>query len=122
MVDDKVRLIKPGKTYFGALDMVYGSGASRKTVGTGKMFEYFTYAFRVALMPQAHKELEIRAYSLEGEQIFIAENVPNTPVNLSDKECVWIVVHSSGDDQDELIPMPELENVLSKIKRNNTKK
>ncbi len=33
-----------------------------------------------------------------------------------------IVVHSSGDDQDELIPMPELENVLSKKKRNNNKK
>ena len=52
MVDDKVRLVKPGKTYFGAQGVAYGS----------------------------------------------------------------------GDDQDELIPMRELENVLSKIKRNNNKK
>ena len=44
------------------------------------------------------------------------------PIIRSDKECIWIVVHSSGDDQDELIAMPELENVLSKIKRNNNKK
>ena len=32
MVDDKVRLVKPGKTYFGAQGVAYGSGASRKTV------------------------------------------------------------------------------------------
>ena len=48
--------------------------------------------------------------------------MPHTPYNRSDKECIWIVVHSSGDDQDELIAMPELEDVLPKIKRNNNKK
>ena len=36
MVDDKVRLVKPGKTYFGAQGVAYGSGASRKTVGSEK--------------------------------------------------------------------------------------
>ena len=46
----------------------------------------------------------------------------HTTYNRSDKECIWIVVHSSGDDQDELIAMPELEDVLPKIKRNNNKK
>ena len=29
--------------------------------------------------------------------------VPHAPYNLSDKECLWIVVHSSGDYQDEII-------------------
>ena len=48
----------------------------------------------------------------KGEQIFIPENVPHSPYNLSKKECVWVVVHSSGDDQDELIAMPELEYIL----------
>ena len=37
MVDDKVRLVKPGKTYFGAQGVAYGSGASRKTVGSEKI-------------------------------------------------------------------------------------
>ena len=68
------------------------------------------------------ENLENETLVKKGEQIFIPGNVPHTPYNLSDKECIWIVVHSSGDDQDELIPMPELENVLSKIKRNNNKK
>ena len=52
----------------------------------------------------------------KGEQIFIPENVPHTPFNQSKKECIWIVVHSSGDDQDELIPMPELVKELDKYK------
>ena len=96
--------------------------------------------WRTDPVPHVHKDIETIAYLLEGEcsvfhgenlenetlvkkgeQIFIPGNVPHTPYNLSDKECIWIVVHSSGDDQDELIPMPELENVLSKIKRNNNK-
>ena len=37
---------------------------------------------------------------------------PHAPCNLSDKKCVWIVVHSSGDDQDELIRTKELDYVL----------
>ena len=68
------------------------------------------------------ENLENETKVKKGEQIFIPGNVPHTPFNLSNKECIWIVVHSSGDDQDELIPMPELENVLSKIKRINNQK
>ena len=86
-------------------------------------------------IPHIHKEIETIAYLLEGEctlfhgdelehqtlvrkgeQIFIPENVPHTPFNQSENECVWVVVHSSGDDQDELISMPELESKLDKYK------
>ncbi len=31
MVDDKVRLVKPAKTYFGTQGVAYGSVASRQT-------------------------------------------------------------------------------------------
>ena len=37
MVDDKVRLVKPSKTYFGATGVAYGSGALRKPVGSEKI-------------------------------------------------------------------------------------
>ncbi|MAI18138.1 MAG: cupin, partial [Rhodobacteraceae bacterium TMED111] len=30
----------------------------------------------------------------------------------SDKKCVWVVVHSSGDDQDELVRTTELDYIL----------
>ena len=122
--------------------MVYGSGASRKTVGAGKVcMNILPMPSGVHPVPHVHKDIETIAYLLEGEcsvfhgeslenetlvkkgeQIFIPENVPHTPFNLSDKECVWIVVHSSGDDQDNSIPMPELERFLIKKNGNNIKK
>ena len=40
------------------------------------------------------------------------DNVPHAPYNLSSEKCVWIVVHSSGDDQDELIRTTNLDYVL----------
>jgi uncharacterized RmlC-like cupin family protein len=81
--------------------------------------------------PHFHRGIETIAYMLEGEctvfhgptlehqtlvkqgeQIFIPDDVPHAPCNLSDKKCVWIVVHSSGDDQDELIRTEELDYIL----------
>ena len=81
--------------------------------------------------PHIHRGIETIAYMLEGEctlfhgeklenqtlikqgeQIFIPDNVPHAPYNLSDKKCVWVVVHSSGDDQDELIRTTHLDYVL----------
>ena len=61
-------------------------------------------------------KLEKQTSVKKGEQIFIPENVPYTPFNQSKKECIWVVVHSSGDDQDELIPMPALVKELDKYK------
>jgi len=53
---------------------------------------------------------------LKGEQIFISDDVPHAPFNLSDKKCFWVVVHSYGDDQDELIPTTDLDYILEYIK------
>ena len=39
-----------------------------------------------------------------------------TPFNQSKNDCIWVVVHSSGDDQDELISLPELVKELDKHK------
>jgi len=142
MIDDKVGLVRPGKTYFGVQGVAYRSGASRETAGSEKIcMNILPMPSGVHPVPHLQKDIETIAYLLEsectvfqgknlenetvvkkGEQIFIPGNVPHTPYNRSDKECIWIVVHSSGDDQDELITMPELENVFSKIKRNNNKK
>ena len=62
------------------------------------------------------QKLETQTLVKKGEQIFVPENVPHTPFNQSKKDCIWVVVHSSGDDQDELIPMPELVKELDKYK------
>jgi len=86
-------------------------------------------------VPHIHKDIETIAYLLEGEctlfhgdklenqtlvkkgeQIYIPENIPHAPFNQSSAKCIWVVVHSSGDDQDELVSMPELTKELDKHK------
>ena len=60
--------------------------------------------------------LENQTVVRAGEQIFIPGNVPHAPYNLGNEKCVWVVVHSSGSDQDGLVLTPQLENVLDSIK------
>ena len=136
MLSKNVKLIKPGKTYVGLQGVSYNAGVSRNTTGSEKVcMNILPMPPGVHSIPHIHKEIETIAYMLEGEctlfhgeklekqtlvkqgeQIFIPENVPHAPFNQSDKECIWVVVHSSGDDQDELISMPDLVKELDKFK------
>ena len=120
----------------GAQGVTYSAGVSRNTVGSEKVcMNVLPMAPGIHSIPHIHKEIETIAYLLEGEctlfhgqklenhtlvkkgeQIFIPENVPHAPFNQSNNECKWVVVHSSGDDQDELVSMPELIKELDKYK------
>ncbi|MBV8791569.1 MAG: cupin domain-containing protein [Pseudolabrys sp.] len=130
---DGVAVIKPGQTYVGKQGLTYGSGASAETVGARKV------CMNVLPMPPGavakahyHKGIETIAYMLEGEctvyygddlqkrvlvrqgeQSFVAADVPHAPRNESGKPCTWIVVHSSGSDQDGIVLLPELDAKLA---------
>ena len=132
MLSKNVKLIKPGKTYVGLQGVSYNAGVSRNTAGSEKVcMNILPMPPGIHSIPHIHKEIETIAYMLEGEctlfhgeklekqtlvkkgeQIFIPENVPHAPFNQSDKECIWVVVHSSGDDQDELVRTTELDYIL----------
>ena len=132
MSNDGVRLVKPGTKYEGAQGVTYDAGVSRHTAGSEKVcMNVLPMPPGAKAKPHFHKGIETIAYMLEGEctvfhgstlehqtvvrqgeQIFIPEDVPHAPCNLSDKRCVWIVVQSSGDDQDELIRTENLDYVL----------
>src|SRR5262245_19917629 len=118
-----VAVIKPGQTYVGKQGFTYGAGASTETVGAQKV------CMNVLPMPPGavakahyHKAIETIAYMLEGEcavywgdnlqhrevlrqgeQCFVAADIPHAPRNESGRPCTWIVVHSSGGDQDGLM-------------------
>ena len=130
---DGVAVIKPGQTYVGKQGFTYGAGASAETVGAQKI------CMNVLPMPPGavakahyHKGIETIAYMLEGEcavyygnelekrvlvrqgeQSFVAADVPHAPRNESAKPCIWIVVHSSGSDQDGIVLLPELDAKLA---------
>ena len=65
------------------------------------------------------QQLENQTLIKKGEQIFIPDNVPHAPYNIGDEKCVWIVIHSSGDDQDELIRRADLDYVLEEFEKNS---
>ena len=129
---DRVQVVKPGQTYEGKQGFVYGSGASKETVGSEHV------CMNVLPMPPGakakvhyHDKIETIAYLLEGrcavyygdqmehrteldagDQIFIPADVPHAPCNESDASCTWIVVHSSASDQDGIVLLPDLDRIL----------
>jgi uncharacterized RmlC-like cupin family protein len=130
---DGVAVVKPGQTYVGKQGFTYGAGVSAETVGAREI------CMNVLPMPPGavakahyHKGIETIAYLLEGEcalyygdelekriqfhqgeQAFVAADVPHAPCNDSGKPCIWIVVHSSGSDQDGIVLLPELDAKLA---------
>lgn len=128
-----VAVVKPGQTYVGKQGFTYGAGASAETVGAKHV------CMNVLPMPRGakakahyHKGIETIAYMLtgecyvyygdnlnervlvhEGDQCFVPADVPHAPCNESGKPCTWIVVHSSGSDQDGIVLLPELDAKLA---------
>jgi uncharacterized RmlC-like cupin family protein len=130
---ERFAVVKPGQTYLGKQGVVYGAGASKETVGAEKI------CMNVMPMPPGararahyHDRIETIAYMLEGEcavyygdalehrvlvrtgeQAYCPADVPHAPVNESGAPCTWIVVHSSGSDQDGIVLLPELDKTLA---------
>lgn len=130
---DGVAVIKPGQTYVGKQGFTYGAGVSMETVGARNL------CMNTLPMPPGsvakahfHKGIETIAYLLEGEcavyygddlqnrvivgqgeQCFVAADIPHAPRNESGEPCIWIVVHSSGSDQDGIVLLPELDLKLA---------
>ncbi len=131
---ESVQVIQPGKTYIGKQGFSYGAGASTETVGANQI------CMNVLPMPPGakakvhyHKGIETIAYLLEGEcavyygdalefratayagdQVYVPKDVPHAPYNQGTAPCRWLVVHSSGSDQDGIILLPELDLLLAR--------
>lgn len=56
--------------------------------------------------------LESRADVGQGDQIYIPADVPHAPVYESGGPCIWIVMHSSGSDQEGIVLLPKLDAML----------
>ena len=57
--------------------------------------------------------LRKRLRAHQGEQCFVAADMPHAPRNGSGKPCTWIVVHSSGSDLDGIVLLPEFDAKLA---------
>lgn len=129
---DRAKVVKPGQTYVGQQGFTYQAGVSRGTVGetdvcmnvlpmppgTKAKSHYHkgidTIAYLMDGRCSVHygENMEHRAELVAGEQMFMPRDVPHAPVNDSGAPCTWIVVHSSGDDQDDIVMTPHLDKML----------
>jgi uncharacterized RmlC-like cupin family protein len=135
---DGVRVVGPGRTYVGRQGFTYGAGASAETVGASRIcmnvlpmtpglrakvhyhdrIETIAYLLEGECAVYYGQRMEHRAEVRQGEQIFVPADVPHAPCNESDAPCTWLVVHSSGSDQDGIVLLPELDEVLAERTRN----
>ncbi len=133
-IHDGVAVVTPGRTYIGKQGFTYGAGASAETVGAGKVcMNILPMPAGVVAKAHYHKGIETIAFMLDGEctvyygddlqkrvlvrqgeQCFVDADVPHAPRNESGKPCTWIVVHSSGSDQDGIVLLPELDASLAR--------
>ena len=130
-----VKVVRPGGTYEGAQGFVYGAGASRQTGGAQNS------CMNVLPMPDGrqarvhyHDRIETIAYLLDGscwvfygpelehradldagDQIYIPADVVHAPCNRSGAPCTWLVVHSSGSDQEGIVMLPDLDRRLEAL-------
>jgi uncharacterized RmlC-like cupin family protein len=131
---ESVQVIQPGKTYVGKQGFSYGAGASTETVGTKQIcmnvlpmppgakakvhyhrgIETIAYLLDGECAVYYGDELEYRAMVHAGDQIYLPEDVPHAPYNQGTALCKWLVVHSSGSDQDGIVLLPELDLLLAK--------
>lgn len=132
-----VVVVKPGRTYVGRQGFTYGAGASSETVGATRIcMNVLPMPDGVAAKAHYHTRIETIAYMLDGEcavyygadlaervwvrqgeQCYVDADVPHAPCNESGKPCTWIVVHSSGSDQDGIVMLPDLDAKLA-LRRN----
>jgi uncharacterized RmlC-like cupin family protein len=129
----QVQVVSPGQTHTGKQGFTYQSGISTETVGAKHV------CMAVLPMPNGarakahyHDGIETIAYLLEGEcvvhygdrlerqltvkageQAYVPGGVPHVPSNESGRPCTWVVVHSSGSDQDGIVMLPELDQLLT---------
>jgi len=138
---DRVQVIRPGQTYVGKQGFTYRAGASAETVGAERIcmnilpmpdgaqakvhyhdgIETISYLLEGECSVYYGDRLEHRAVMRVGEQMFIPPDVPHAPCNESGAPCTWIVVHSSGSDQEGIVMLPELDALLAAKRRPTAK-
>jgi uncharacterized RmlC-like cupin family protein len=67
----------------------------------------------IAYMLEGEFDLQNRVLVQHGEQCCVAADMPHAPRNESGMPCTWIVVHSSGSDEDGIVLLPELDAKLA---------
>lgn len=126
------QVIRPGESYRGAQGLTYLAGLSGKTAGSRAIcmtFAEIPPGWRAKT--HLHRGIETAAFLIEGEAemyfgerlqekvtakageyIYIPGDMPHLVINRSNAICKCLVAHTSPDDQDGIVLLPELDGLV----------
>jgi uncharacterized RmlC-like cupin family protein len=99
-----IRAQKVGDDFFDTTVCPCRPGQKQKSIIKG--IETIAYLLEGKCSVYYGDELEYRVMVHAGDQVYVPEDVPHAPYNQGAAPCKWLVVHSSGSDQDGIVLLP----------------
>lgn len=126
------QIIRPGKTFEGKQGLNYFEGIATETVGSsGLCMHMVTIPPGAKANAHYHESHETAIYVIkgegqmwygenlsehmiikEGEFLYIPAGVPHCPANLSDSEVIAVLARTDPNEQESVIPTPELDRIV----------
>ncbi len=126
------QIVRPAKTFEGKQGLNYFEGIATETVGsTGLCMHMVTIPAGAKANTHYHESHETAIYVLkgeaqmwygdnlsehmiirEGEFLYIPAGVPHCPANLSDGEVIAVLARTDPNEQESVVPLPELDIIV----------
>ncbi|MFN8573054.1 MAG: cupin domain-containing protein [Gemmatimonadaceae bacterium] len=129
MSDPTCKVVPCGSAYTGQQGFTYLTGLTASTTGsTALCMTVLTLPDGAKAKTHLHRGIETGAYIINGlvdmyygpqlehhltartgEYVYVPADMPHLVMNRSGQPCTALVAHSSADDQDGIVLLPELD-------------
>jgi uncharacterized RmlC-like cupin family protein len=129
------QIIRPSKTFEGKQGLSYFEGIASETVGSkGLCMHMVTIPPGARAKAHLHEHHETAIYVLkgesqmwygdnlsehmiirEGEFLYIPAGVAHCPTNLSDSDVVAVLARTDPNEQESVVPLPELDKIIDHL-------
>lgn len=126
------RLIRAGERYVGKQGLSYLAGLTHDSAGSRAIcMTFLTLPPGTRAKAHLHRAIETAIYVVDGEAgmyfgerlgeylvarggeyVYIPADMPHLVLNRSESDCRAVVAHTSPDDQEGIVLLPELEELL----------
>jgi uncharacterized RmlC-like cupin family protein len=130
--DQTCRVVRHGEPFVGRQGLTYIAGLTDATVGsTGICLTVATLGPGARARAHLHRGIETAVYVIEGraamvfgprlehrleagpgEYCYVPGDMPHIVFNPFDEPCRAVVAHTAGNDQEEIVLLPDLDRLL----------
>jgi uncharacterized RmlC-like cupin family protein len=132
MTSSACKVVRSGDAYVGQQGFTYLAGLTGSSVGSrGISMTVVTLPDGARAKAHLHRAIETAVYVIEGETsmycgdelqdvvtarageyVYVPPDMPHLVVNRSGAPCVALVAHTSADDQEGIVLLPELDRLV----------